>query len=63
MVGRPGDEEEEGDDMDALHRLAMVSSDPGAGGERAEQPVLGRHWLVIATLVLLALSAGVFMLS
>jgi len=62
MRGRPGDEEEEGDDMDALHRLAMVSSDPRAGGDGGEQPV-GRHWLVIATLVLLALAAGVFLLS
>jgi hypothetical protein len=49
--------------MDALHRLAMVSSDPRAGGEGREQPVLGRHWLVISTLLLLALSAGVFLLS
>ncbi len=49
--------------MDALHRLAMVSSDPRAGGDGGEQPVLGRHWLVIATLVLLALAAGVFLLS
>jgi hypothetical protein len=63
MLGRPGDEEEEGDDMDALHRLAMVSSDPRAGGEGGEQPVLGRRWLVISTLLLLALSAGVFLLS
>lgn len=62
MVGRPGDEDEEGDDMDAIHRLAMVSSDPRAGGEGGEQPVLGRHWLVIATLVLLVLAAGVFLL-
>jgi len=59
----PGIRFEEGDDMDALHRLAMVSSDPRAGGEEREQPVLGRHWLVISTLLLLALSAGVFLLS
>jgi hypothetical protein len=63
MVGSPGFWSGEGDDMDALHRLAMVSSDPRAGGDGGEQPVLGRHWLVIATLVLLALAAGVFLLS
>jgi hypothetical protein len=49
--------------MDALHRLAMVSSDPRAGGEGGEQPGLGRQWLVIAALVLLTLSAAVFLLS
>ena len=48
--------------MDVLHRLAMVSSDPRAG-EGGEQPRLGRHWLVIWALVLLALSAAVFLLS
>lgn len=63
MVGPSGDEEEEGDDMDALHRLAMVSSDPRAGGEGEEQPGLGRPWLVISALVLLALSAAVFLIS
>ena len=49
--------------MDAFHRLAMVSSDPRAGGEGGDQPALGRSWLVISALVLLALSAAVFLLS
>lgn len=49
--------------MDAFHRLAMVSSAPRAGGDGGDRPVLGRHWLVIAALVLLALAAGVFLLS
>ncbi|MEI8368993.1 MAG: hypothetical protein WCJ31_11230 [Planctomycetia bacterium] len=48
--------------MDALHRLAMVSIDPRARGDGGEQPALGRPWLVISALVLLALSAAVFLL-
>ncbi|MCY3014460.1 MAG: hypothetical protein NT171_07140 [Planctomycetota bacterium] len=48
--------------MDALHRLAMVSTDPRAVGDGGEQPALGRPWLVISALVLLALSAAVFLL-
>jgi len=54
--------EDQGDDMDALHRLAMVSTDPRTRGDAGEQPALGRPWLVISTLVLLALSAAVFLL-
>ena len=54
--------EDQGDDMDALHRLAMVSTVPPAGGDGGEQPALGRPWLVISALVLLALSAAVFLL-
>jgi hypothetical protein len=51
--------------MDVLHRLAMVATDPRGGGGQSdggEQPALGRHWLVISALVLLALSAAVFLL-
>jgi hypothetical protein len=48
--------------MDALHRLAMVTTVPRAGGDGGEQPALGRQWLVISALVLLALSAAVFLL-
>jgi hypothetical protein len=54
--------EDQGDDMDALHRLAMVSHDPRTRGDAGEQPALGRPWLVISTLLLLALSAAVFLL-
>lgn len=48
--------------MDVLRRLAIVSTDFRAGGE-ASEPLLGRHWLVIAALALLAVSAAVFLLS
>lgn len=65
-MARPGvglePSEDQGDDMDALHRLAMVSTDPRAVGDGGEQPALGRPWLVISALVLLALSAAVFLL-
>ena len=54
--------EDQGDVMDALHRLAMVSTVPRAGGDGGEQPALGRQWLVISALMLLALSAAVFLL-
>ena len=61
-LARPGIDEEQGDNMDAVHRLAMVSTDPRPGGHGEGQPALGRPWLVISALVLLALSAAVFLL-
>ena len=54
---------EQGDDMDVLHRVAMVSGDPGIGGKSGRSAPLGGPLLVIAALVLLALSAAVFILN
>jgi len=48
--------------MDVPHRFFTLSTDLHAGGE-LDETVLGRQWLVISTLALLAVSAAVFLVS
>jgi len=49
--------------MDGLHRSAMAFNDPRTGNDAGGRTSLGGPWLVISALVLLALSAAVFLLT